>query len=260
MTTAIQPSEVEPQPRESNILVVAEHPSELEAAQKGLVKWADDRLALLQSRRSVAEADVAMAKKSKWRASPFQRVVSQLDNEIEYVAKLHMAMSEGYCIVPNFPVQIIAIRVGEDAGPPGGTSTSTYGHRSTDSFEISADALPSGEGVYVDPFPKRRIWTEAGKDDKGNAITKYKAEAAKFRDVAFPVHMAKPRVLDATQRAMALKCFDRIGVLPGSRRKQDPLVIGQIFRPNTSLWQKGNGQHGAVVSFLIAWWIDTRDL
>lgn len=248
----------ETRPQESNVLVVAEHPSELQAAQQSLIGWADSRLSVLQADRAEAEKDVQNAKAHKWRSAPFRKVVSMLDNEIEYVAKMHTALKAGYCIVPNFPVDVIAIRIREDQFPQGSsTAANRWG---LSDFEQETDALAGGEGEYVDKLPERRIAKSTVRDAQGKETTALVATPTKFRDPRFPVHMAKPRVLEATSRAMVLKCFDRIGVLPGRKRKADPLVIGQIMKPNKPSHERHNHNHGQVTSFLIAWWVDTRDL
>ena len=58
----------------------------------------------------------------------------------------------------------------------------------------------------------------------------------------------KPRVLQATQHAMAMQIFDELGVMPAVK-KTDPVVIGRIIGP-------GNKE----MSFLISWFIDRKDL
>jgi hypothetical protein len=257
MTTEIQT--VESKPRETNVLVVAEHPAELQAAQASLVGWADSRLAVLRADKATAETDLEAAKSHKWRSAPFRKVVSMVSNEIDYVEKMKLALEAGYCIVPNFPVDVIAIRIGNGRSPGGGSSTAGW-RSSLSDFEQTTDALPAGQGEYVDRFPERRITKEDAKNNKREAITQYRAVPTEFRDPRFPVHMAKPRVLEATSRAMVLKCFDRIGVLPGRKRKADPIVVGQIIKPNKPGYEKENHNHTQITSFLIAWWIDTRDL
>jgi hypothetical protein len=66
----------------------------------------------------------------------------------------------------------------------------------------------------------------------------------------FPFALVKPAVLDATQRAMALKVFDTIGVVQNDSGR-DPIMVGQLLDP------RGNGR---LVTFFIAWWLDTSTL
>jgi len=65
--------------------------------------------------------------------------------------------------------------------------------------------------------------------------------------------MAKPRIMEATSRAMALKIFDDFGILP-AQRKGDPMIIARIIDPRSRSY---SDKH---VSFLITWHLDTRTL
>lgn len=81
---------------------------------------------------------------------------------------------------------------------------------------------------------------------------------AEWREVDFPITMAKPEIMQATTRAMALKIFDQFGILPaeanrtGPRPKGDPLVVAQIIDPRPTSDRR--------VTFMIAWHLDTRVL
>jgi hypothetical protein len=239
-------------------LVVAEHPSELEAAQSSLVAWADARLVALGNEVDAAATALEDARAHKWRLGPFRTALTTVEREMEYVVKMREALVAGYCIVPNFPVDIIAIRINKGVAPAGETSTSSY-KSGTSNFEQTTDALPASMGKWVDPMPKRHTWEDT-KQEGGKSVIVHKATPTGWQDPRFPIHLAKPRVLDATQRAMALKCFDRIGALPGSRKKVDPIVVGQIMRPRSGKYELSNRWHHQVTTFLIAWFIDTRDL
>ena len=76
--------------------------------------------------------------------------------------------------------------------------------------------------------------------------------ADEFQDVGFPFTMAKPQILDATGKAMARKIFDEVGILPRRRAKGDPMVVGRII-------YKGSGYDEKSISFLITWFVDTKD-
>jgi hypothetical protein len=62
--------------------------------------------------------------------------------------------------------------------------------------------------------------------------------------------MAKPEIMNATAAAMRMKIFDQIGVMPHTRKKEDPVIIGQIIR------KVGYTKH--TVSFMIAWHLNTN--
>ena len=229
---------------DGNILVVAENPGELQLAQQALIDWFIRKAEQVDSELTDARNELENARASKWRLGPFQKMVRDLECSFDYYSKARAAVEQGYCIVPNFPVDVMAIRT--DRNIPSG------GHRGTWRPRLgqSADKLPEGDGEYVDPNPKV-VKTET--DYKTNTagqrvVDSYWWEATEFKDVALPVKFMKPRVLQATQHAMALKIFDEIAVLP-ARRKSDPIVVGRILGPKNKS-----------MTFMIAWFIDSRDL
>ena len=77
--------------------------------------------------------------------------------------------------------------------------------------------------------------------------------AESWKDVEFPVNMCKPVIMEATTEAMALKIFDRFGVFPSTRKKIDPVIIGQIVH-------KAGPFNEKIVSFMIAWHLNTNVL
>lgn len=66
--------------------------------------------------------------------------------------------------------------------------------------------------------------------------------------------MAKPHIMCAVERAMALKIFDDIGILPDpSPKKKDPIIVGRIYDNPTTY-------HRVPLTFMISWHLDTRAL
>ena len=57
----------------------------------------------------------------------------------------------------------------------------------------------------------------------------------------------------AWELTLKRKLFDEIGILPATRRHADPILVGRIKR-------KESAYNEPSMTFLIAWWIDTRDL
>jgi hypothetical protein len=109
--------------------------------------------------------------------------------------------------------------------------------------------IPAGEGEYKNPEPvvhQRNIGTA----DK--PLKQYFAK--EWQDIDFPFTTAKPQILSATARAMADKVFDEIGVLPGKRKREDPIVVGRIIDPRSDRYTK------RFVTFLIAWFLETKTL
>jgi hypothetical protein len=64
----------------------------------------------------------------------------------------------------------------------------------------------------------------------------------------FPVTVAKPHILQATQKAMELRIFDRIGLVGTPQKRADPIIVGQIFRKE--------GWNETQLTFFIAWWFN----
>jgi len=138
--------------------------------------------------------------------------------------------------VPNMPVDVFAIR--------------TSKHHPWADKPQSSESPDVGEGRYVDSEPTVHRQVEE-KDSSGNVLSRSHTFATGFEEVDFPISVARPLVMSATVEAMALKCFDEIGVLPARRGKGDPIVLGIV---------KEKGRDGRRISFLIAWYVDTRDL
>lgn len=116
------------------------------------------------------------------------------------------------------------------------------------------EVLPAGEGRYESPtqLVSERVIKEPQADGKTVKTTTILTPTS-FDMIEFPFAAAVPVVMTATQAAMALKLFDRIGIVPQQlRRDADPIVLGQII-----LRQNGRER---VASFLIAWHLDLRTL
>ncbi len=74
-----------------------------------------------------------------------------------------------------------------------------------------------------------------------------------WKELEFPLQMAKLNIMEATNRAMALKCFDDFGIMPG-KKKEDPIIVARLRDPrSTKYWEKW-------ITFMVAWHLNTRDL
>lgn len=224
-----------------DMVVVAEHPGQLQAAQQALVDWFSNKVRSLNGELTDAMKSLSDARINGWSVKPFQTVCNKLEKEVAYYKKCKAAACEGYCIVPDFPVDIVAVRT--DREFPAAPIVSAKYFQPT--INEPAQKLPEGVGEYVASETTVELWN-VDKNEKGEVVEKW-WNAVEFKDVSLPVRFMKPRVLEATQRAMQLKVFDEIGILP-ARKKSDPIVVGRILGPKKNL------------SFLIAWFIDTRDL
>jgi hypothetical protein len=237
-----------------SVHLVARNPQQMAAAQADLTAW-------LQNKRSSVLADIHEletardeAKRHKWKTSSFTNAICKFRKQHDFYQKILEAVIAGYTIVPNFPIDIFAIRVNRTwAATPeqyGGGSRASY-------LAETPDILPAGEGEYKSPKPDGFHYT---RDEKqGDKVTtKHYFASTNMQDCEFPFTVARPEIMTATAEAMALRVFDQIGICPkeNSRRgKGDPLIIGQIAM--------SVGTYGyalKAVNFLIAWHLDLRTL
>jgi len=156
------------------------------------------------------------------------------------------ALEAGYQIIPNMPLQLFAVRTDRKSVP---WKLVSYQSGVPD---IDAKALPEGKGKWVNPVPFVR--SQETKDEKGNAITKWFADSID-EEIDFPLAMAKPQIMEATSRAMALNIFDEFGILPDNQRG-DPMILAQIIDPRPQSYASLKKR----VTFLIGWHLDTRIL
>lgn len=229
----------------NDIELTALVPIEMVNAQQQLITWCDSKLMYLKNESNDLLGAYEHAKKAKWKSGTLYSQYNKSLKKISYYEKVKAALLEGYYIVPNFPIQMFAIKT---------KSKIVKGHSWSywdGNFSQSAQELNIGSGEYKNPVPiierHSSIW------DKEKAMETKKAESfpVDWDEMEFPITMAKPKIMEATSRAMALKIFDRIGIMPATRN-DDPVIIGQIFRKN--------GYIEKTVSFMIAWHLDTNIL
>lgn len=229
----------------ADIELVALAPSDLLAAQTNLVLWCDGKVTAIRRELKDLRENLKIAKDNKWRTSGLASAAMRSEKRIGFYEKIKLAVAAGYLIVPNFPVDIFAVRT--TRAKPAHT-TSEYA--SSSAFNAKPQSLPAGEGRYVDDrcFTKDESYDKTLPDGKMKHVARHVIDS--FDDVDFPVQAVKPVVLDATQRAMALKIFDQMGMVQ-NRSGKDPIVVGQLIDP------RGNGR---MVTFFVAWWLNTSDL
>ncbi len=247
----------------AELRLVAVQPSEMERAQKDLVAWAQRRLDEENVKCDELMQNYELAIKNKWRSGPFKNALNVSAKRVKSFEKILAALQQGYVIIPDFPVTVIAIRTGREL------PVSNY--RANDSGYVpyqpdqKAQNLTAGEGNYVSPRPEVSAQTQRWTEPTGQNKTHTWSRAKAFADVDFPFILAKPAVLDATARAMTDKIFDEIGIAPQQSTyqkvshqqsggfKQDPMIIGRIHVP------VGVGRK-RTLSFMIAWFLDEKML
>ena len=238
----------------TELQVSATTPMEMAQAQSSLIGWCEKKIAAM--RRDAAELSEALAHaiRSKWKISTLKRHAELAAKRVTFYEKLKAALDAGYCIVPNFPITLFAIRT-ERETPLRKVYVGNYSKPAVH-FQQDPQLLPAGEGEYKDPNPLVHSEHETTKDNDGASVTKYFEEATGWTEaLEFPIQMAKPQIMEVTSRAMALKVFDQFGVLLPQAAKADPLIIGEIIDPRPQGYNFKKR-----VAFIIAWHLDTADL
>lgn len=233
-------------PPQEELVVIARDPVEMAAAQAKMTAWAAGRLQRAQAQLAEAEAVLEHARAAKWKITNHQRQVFLAKKDIIYYEKVKAALEAGFCIVPDFPVDLFALRVTRDFPQ----RNDVTGNQWVQPAAQIAAAAPQGEGENVNPHPAVSYTLEENVPGKSPIYRKW---ADEWQEPDLPLKFAKPMVMDATRRAMAMKLFDEIGLLP-ARPKRDPMVIGRICH---GVRQYGGPKRS--LSFVIAF-IDVREL
>jgi hypothetical protein len=223
-----------------DIALTATLPSEMVQSQQQLIHWCAQKISACEYECRETYDAYERAKKMRWKHEPMRNLWRNASQRLAYYQKVKAALEAGYYIVPNFDVQFFAIRTTKKSP----RDSWAIGSWNTD-HKKNAEQLPIGEGEYQNPFP---VIYERFQDD-GTGGQKRLTRAESWDKMEFPIFMAKPEVMEATQQAISKKIFDRIGVYP-RYKKEDPVIIGQIFR------KQGNKEK--IVSFMIAWHLNTN--
>ena len=217
--------------------IIALSPTDLAPAQQSLLGWCDQRIEHWLSEQRDAKGAYEHAVKNKWKAEPFRNLLNKANRKIGFYRKIRTAIEAGYLIVPNFPLEIFAIRT---------TATEARADESTSRWQTFAQqprALPVGAGEYMNPVPAKYEEERTIKD--GKTETFYLPAELKD-ELEIPLHLVKPQIMAAIDKARALKLFDQIGIC--TDRKADPIVCGQIIESGS--WQSKR------VTFFVAWYVD----
>lgn len=234
----------------TDFTVIATTPAAMIEAQKSLISWADRKIEAIKLESKEAVEQLAIAVERKWKTDAWRRQVAKYERRVEFYEKIKAALNAGYYIVPPFPIDVFAIRTKRES-PKAMDGTHPNNH------DQDAQVLAIGDGRYVDPTPVRDSYNDVttGSDGKPRTVTHY--HATEFSDVEFPFKLARSEIRDATNAAMALGIFDRMGVLPRTR-SPDPLVCGQIIVPGQPSYYGADSLKA--VTFFVAWWLDTKTL
>jgi len=233
--------------------VSATTPLEMSQAQDSLIAWCGQKIEAMKREATELAENLAIAIKNKWKTDILRRHSALAAKRVTFYEKIKAALEAGYCIVPNFPITLFAIRTDREK-PLKKVWYGTY--PSGGNFAQEPNLLPAGEGEYKDPTPFVQTASEDIKLDSGKVSTSYQKWATRFDDeITFPIQMAKPAIMEATSRAMQLKVFDQLGILLPQATKADPLIVGEILDPRPVGWGRRKR-----ICFIIAWHLNVRDL
>lgn len=242
-------------PPPADIQVTAENADEMKQCQGAIVDWCRAKVAQLEAEFKEVREAYDYAVKQKWRNDVLKRQSERAFKRFDFYKRMLIALEHGYQIVPSFPVTAFAIRT--DKKNPLRMYTNYYSQKHTQEPPV----LPAGEGDYKNPFPLVKEQLLVQRTQTQAEVKAYWAEA--WKDFEFPLSMAKPQIMEATTRAMALKIFDDVGILPGYHPSEgtrpprgDPIIVARLLHPGTThKWATKR-----YVTFIIAWHLNTADL
>jgi hypothetical protein len=230
----------------------------MQAAQLDIAAWLRNRLKSLFAEWSELDAALNEAARNGWRMEPLQRQLNKVGAQEKFYTKALLAVEAGYTIVPEFPIDVFAIRVKRKHVTQQYVETRGQWSNPVSNIEDQQSDLPTaGEGRYESPTAKLRGQTRTENDGKGGKEIIKCAFTDDWGDIVFPLKAARPVVMNATAQAMAMKVFDQIGICRPVRnaaaRTGDPLIVGQVL---------SNGPHWSrkCINFIIAWHLNLNEL
>lgn len=232
--------------------VSATTPLEMSQAQGALIEWCQRKIASMKGEAAELAENLAIAVRNKWKTDTLRRHAGLALKRVTFYEKIGAALEAGYCIVPNFPVDLFAIRTSRK-NPRANWHFGTY-EAGSSMFLQKAEQLPIGDGEYKSPDPL--VITDVDTETKDGFTKKnYVEHATDFCDVEFPIQMAKPKIMEATSRAMALKIFDQFGLF--AQGTGDPIITGEIVDPRNTF---KSPTYIRRVTFIVGWHLNVRDL
>lgn len=222
--------------------LVALSQEDLTGAHTEMLRWMRQRLAETRTELVEQQGNLTTAKARKWNPAPFQRLTQKLARQVTFYEKVEAALLAGFVLVPNFEMDVFAIRTTKRT--PSGSANGRWSN-----FIQPSQLLVAGEGEYRNPWPT--IAEEEWKDGKGENHVRQWADD--FRDVSFPLAIARPELVNRAGEVLAMKLFDEVGLAVNTRRRGrgDPILLGHFRNPRPNV-------QGA--TFFLGWYFDPRSL
>lgn len=247
--------------------LIARNPDEMRTAQRQLSTWFEAKAAICEKDAAELEQSRDIAKQNGWKTeATLNRHAGLMRRRVDFYRKCMAAVDAGYCIVPNFDVDVFAIRTNRNPKYRESTNSNVAEQ------PHESEGPPAGAGFLVSPSPtseftgrrepKTNYKGEPIKDEKGIVQTEPIWGTGEWVDeIDFPISVARPEIMSETARAIALEIFDELGVQEGTQRrgrsgaaKGDPLIVGRIIDPRSTTYNR------RWVTFLLAWYVNTKDL
>lgn len=233
--------------------LLARSPAEMQQSQAALLSWMEGKLTDERKESRELKAIVNHAKERKWKTSGLAVKAKKQADRVVFYEKAVEAIKAGYTLIPDFPIDVFAVRVKRDY-PEAPDAKSDWRQPTANDLRAEwPDNAPAGEGEFKSTTQVVNRLELTEKKDDGTKKTVYVSEAIALKDPVFPLRMAQPALMQAASQAMLEKVFDEIGLCPATRRPRDPMLIGRIRMADK--WNKGQS-----MSFLIAWFLDLRTL
>lgn len=230
-------------------IVTATNKPALEAAHGGLAAWVERRITEARAQLQEVRDGLALARERGHGTQVLGRQARKLEKQVVFLDKVQGAIRAGYHVIPNLPLDVIAVRT--DRTPPQASGEERP--------ILGAARLPAGVGEFVAPEPEFQSWgvERVKKDGSKYSVTMY--AATEHAPVDLPFVLVHGELGQALNTALRECLFDEIGVVR-DRPKGDPLLVGRINHPNARLLGGWRGQSREGVAFLIGWWFDPTSL
>jgi hypothetical protein len=239
-------------------LVAVDGP-QLVSAHGRMISWARAQVATMEAEKQAEEESLAIAVSRKWATAGLRRRVSMLGKRREFYEKIEQALLAGFVIVPNFEMNVFAIRTTKESPNHLRANVASWNANRSVGLRQPAETLPAGEGKFVNPNLYEYHSSYETKDSEGKkGVQHYRQSTGGFQNIDFPIVLAKPVVMSKSAEAMAQRVFDEIGVARDSGaeahrggRVGDPFVLGRCRNPR---------KNRPDITFFIGWLFDPTRL
>lgn len=235
--------------REIPPILFGRTPEELTRAHQDLGVWADRKLAELDREARDLTESLNVASTGGLKTDAIDRALARTERRLTFYRKIKKALDAGYMVVPNFPMDMIAVRT--SAKSARGGLRRNFGYAPSDHYPQPAQQrLEAGEGRYVagTALVERFTQQERRKPEAAPETCYYVKPGDLDDDIEVPMALAVPAVMSATSRALQEKIFDEIGIARDRTVGGDPMILGRLLNPKHK-W-------ATPVTFFVAWFFD----